>query len=431
MSRFTPLYRNDYHGKIPEMRPQPKMPIQKQPGFRIKTNPEGFSFPGGQGHTVIYYVDGDLKLMKSNDGSPLEIKPKSCPLLISREDRATSIKSPLPPEARTWSFVKDRSGSHHLSRASPDDKRLSKSAGSIGHNHSPNQLSSSSSPAQKKRSKDTDHIDDEQIRNSALRRILPEAEKFNSPWTYRRRTTTTGSSSSCTDINATSGIIYPGNSKSSNSNNNSSGGAIKSTTKLTYGSHSSPVVTSGVMVVRDNNQRPASLEHRFDVMVTPITSSTKSHQEHVDSDITSPSEAGDPSPAEDGEYYCDDDREDSSPPRFDYEAIKELSDVVGTALSQDLQLRVSVESGISINYYNDLVHNKSTGGRGSDNLESTLIQQLQLHVQNTEEEEEEDDLSDAALPSLSTTAMEEEEEEAQKDPPTNTEIEMNFRELCL
>lgn len=411
MSRFTPLYRNEYHGKIPETRPQPKVPVQKQPGFRIKTSPEGFSFLGGKGHTVIYYVDGDLKLMKSNDGSPLEIKPKSCPLLISREDRATSIKSPLPPEARTWSSVKDRSGSY-LSRSSPEDKRLSKSAGSIGR-HSPNQLSShtSLSPAQKKRSNDTDYIDDEQIRNSALRTILPEAEKFNSPWTYRRRTT--GSS----DINITSSITYPGSSSSS-------ANAIKSTSKLTYGSHSSPVAAS--VAVRDNNHRPTSLEHRFDVMVTPVTSSTKSHQEHVDSDITSPSEAGDRSPAEEGDY-CDDDREDSSP-RFDYEAIKELSDVVGTALSQDLQLRVGISSGININY-SDLLHSKSTG-RGDD-IESSLIQRLQLIAasedsallcvqQNTLAE---DDLVVAASPSLST--MEEEQ-----DPPINTE-EINFRELCV
>lgn len=427
MSRFTPLYRNDYHGKIPETRPQPKVPVQKQPGFRIKTSPEGFSFLGGKGHTVIYYVDGDLKLMKSNDGSPLEIKPKSCPLLISREDRATSIKSPLPPEARTWSSTKNRSWSH-LSRSSPEDKRLSKSAGSIGHN-SPNQLSShaSSSPSHKKRSKDTDHIDGEQIRNSALRSILPEAEKFNSPWTYRRRAI--GSSSSM-DINPTSGITNPGNSSS-----NSSGSAIKSASKLTYGSHSSPVAASGA--VRDNNHRPASLEHRFDVMVTPVTSSTKSHQEHVDSDITSPSEAGDRSPAEEGDY-CDDDREDSSP-RFDYEAIKELSDVVGTALSQDLQLRVGAGSGISINY-SDLLHSKSNG-RGND-LESSLIQRLQLVaaattadavsedsesllrcVQNTEDND--DDPAMVVSPSLSTA-------EEDEDPPTNTETtEINFRELRL
>ena len=422
MSRFTPLYRNEYHGKIPETRPQPKVPVQRQPGFRIKTSPEGCSFLGGKGHTVIYYVDGDLKLMKSNDGSPLEIKPKSCPLLISREDRATSIKSPLPPEARTWSSVKDRSGSH-LSRSSPEDKRLSKSTGSIGR-HSSNQLSShtSLSPAQKKRSNDTDHIDDEKIRNSALRTILPEAEKFNSPWTYRRKTT--GSS----DINITSSITYPGNSSSSSAN------AIKSTSKLMYGSHSSPVAAS--VAVRDNNHRPTSLEHRFDVMVTPFTSSTKSHQEHVDSDITSPSEAGDRSPAEEGDY-CDDDREDSSP-RFDYEAIKELSEVVGTALSHDLQLRVGVGSGISINY-SDLLHSKSTG-RGDD-IESSLIQRLQLVtasedstllcVQNTLAE---DDPAMAASPSLSTREEEQDPSlstmEEEQDPPNNTE-EINFRELCV
>ena len=265
------------------------------------------------------------------------------------------------------------------------------------------------------------------MRNSALRSILPEAEKFNSPWTYRRRTI--GSSSSM-DINPTSGITYPGNSSS-----NSSGSAIKSASKLTYGSHSSPVAASGA--VRDNNHRPASLEHRFDVMVTPVTSSTKSYQEHVDSDITSPSEAGDRSPAEEGDY-CDDDREDSSP-RFDYEAIKELSDVVGTALSQDLQLRVGAGSGISINY-SDLLHSKSTG-RGND-LESSLIQRLQLVaattadavsedselllrcVQNTEEN---DDPALVASPSLSTA-----EEEEDEDPPTNNETtEINFRELRL
>jgi hypothetical protein len=161
-------------------------------------------------------------------------------------------------------------------------------------------------------------------------------------------------------------------------------------------------------------------------MVTPVTSSTKSHQEHVDSDITSPSEAGDRSPAEEGDY-CDDDREDSSP-RFDYEAIKELSEVVGTALSQDLQLRVGVGSGISINY-SDLLHSKSTG-RGDD-IESSLIQRLQLVaasedsallcVQNTLAED--DDPAVATSPSLST-------KEEKQDPPTNTE-EINFRELCV
>jgi hypothetical protein len=160
-------------------------------------------------------------------------------------------------------------------------------------------------------------------------------------------------------------------------------------------------------------------------MVTPVTSSTKSHQEHVDSDITSPSEAGDHSPAEEGDY-CDDDREDSSP-RFDYEAIKELSEVVGTALSQDLQLRVGVGSGISINY-SDLLHSKSTG-RGDD-IESSLIQRLQLVaasedstllcVQSTLAE---DDPAVATSPSLSTT-------EEEQDPHTNTE-EINFRELCV
>jgi hypothetical protein len=168
-------------------------------------------------------------------------------------------------------------------------------------------------------------------------------------------------------------------------------------------------------------------------MVTPVTSSTKSHQEHVDSDITSPSEAGDRSPAEEGDY-CDDDREDNSP-RFDYEAIKELSEVVGTALNKDLQLRVSVGSGISINY-SDILHSKSTG-RGDD-IESSLIQRLQLVaasedsallcVQNILAEDDPavaPSPSSSSSPSSSLSTIEEEQ-----DPPTNTE-EINFRELCV